>query len=911
MTYKIKYSIRNTALIGILSFTFPFLNVQSQVNPYITSAISDIDAVSVEKNSLKNIEQSLNGTISGLYSISNGGQNFGLANYNFFLRGKTTTGDNTPLILVDGIDANIHLLDPNEIESIEVLKDAAELAMYGLRGANGVILIKTKKGNATKNFMKIDLRYGLQTPIALSKKLNAYEYASLHNEANINDGANQVYQPDKYLNTEDSFRYPDTNLPQDFLNKNAAYNHYNFTAGGGNEIAQYYALISYMKQDGLFALPKAFDGLNQTYNERYNFRTNLDVNLGKGFLLNTNISAVFDDRRSPWLSSSDNVNNTNNYIFNAIMNTPANAFPLTNPDGSLGGTAEYRDNPIGLLKSGIRIENTRKLTANVSINKNLSEWINGLSAFIQYNFENYNAYFKGNYTTFAVNQLKDDDTYVQYGADDTKVSTAGGQMSDYYSDMTFNAGSIFEKHIGKHQIHASLIYNQYTSFGSGDTPAYKWLGTASRLFYGYDNRYFAQISGSYQGSNNYISGKRFGLFPAASLAWVVSEEDFLKENEAVDYLKTRASVGLTGNDKTGGSRFMHRQAFYNGGGYGFGNPNGTSQGSYEGTLGNPDATWEEAAKMNIGIDFRTLKNKLSLTMDYFYENRQSILVNQANITPALIGISLAQYNAGIIHNQGIEGDLKYSHQIGPVIFHTGLNFLYAKNKIIDLKETNYPEKESYRYRKGNPVNALFGFVSDGIYNDESAIQEHGVISSYGQIAPGDIKYLDQNEDGIINDADKKVIGNTFPEFIYGINVGIEVKGFDMYLQVEGSEMFDVHLRPNQLSVYAYENRWTNTQSGANASYPRLSFTSDHNTQTSSFWLDKGHLFRLSTVDFGYSLPDYLVKKVAVSNIRFYVKMHNILSTINSREGRDLEALNAGFTTYPAMKTAVIGISVNL
>ncbi len=911
MSYKIKNSIAHIAFTGILSFIALFINAQSQVNPYITSSISGIDAVTVEKNSVNQIEQSLNGTIPGLYSISNGGQNFGLTNYNFFLRGKATTGDNAPLILVDGIDANIQLLDPNEIESIMVLKDASELAMYGLRGANGVILIKTKKGNASKNFMRIDLRTGLQSPMALSAKLNAYQYTTLHNEANTNDGANPVYQPDNYLNTIDPFRYPDTNLPHDFLKKSAVYNHYNFTAGGGNEIAQYYALISYMKQDGIFNLPTKIEGLNQTYNERYNFRTNLDVNLGKGFQLGTNISAVFDDRRSPWLSSSDNVNITNNFIFNSILNTPANAFPLINPDGSLGGTAEYRNNPVGLLTSGVRIENTRKLTANVSINKNMSEWIKGLSAFVQYNFENYNAYYKGNYTTFAVYQLKDDDTYVQYGADDTKVSTAGGQMSDYYSDITFNAGSKFERFIGMHQLHASLIYNQYTSFASGDTPAYKWLGTSSRLLYGFDNRYFAQISGSYQGSNNYISGKRFGFFPAASVAWVVSEEDFLKENEAVDFLKTRVSVGLTGNDRTGGSRFMHRQAFYNGGGYGFGNPNGTSQGSYEGSLGNPDATWEEAAKMNVGIDFRTLKNKLSVTADYFYENRQSILVNQTNITPALIGISLSQYNAGTIHNQGLESEIKYNHQFGPVLFHAGANLLYAKNKIIDLKETNYPENESYRYRKGNPVNALFGFVADGFYKDETAIQEHGVISSYGQLAPGDIKYLDQNGDGIINDADKRVIGNAFPEFIYGVNVGIEVNGFDLYLQAEGSEMFDVHLRPNQLSVYAYENRWINSQSGSNANYPRLSFISDQNAQTSSYWLDKGHLFRLSTIEFGYSFPEYLIRKIAISNIRIYAKLHNIFSTVNSREGRDLEAPNAGFTTYPAMKTSLVGISVNL
>ena len=925
MRYLIHY--KNVAkVIFITTFLLfpPYISAEKLVNglsttkdsltklaPSFIGAVAGIDAKTIERNSVNQVEQALNGTVSGLYSLRNGGQKFGVSNYNFYVRGKATTGDNTPLILIDGIDGNINLLNPKEIEGITVLKDASELAMYGLRGANGVILVTTKRGSATKNFMNIEAQVGVQMPDYISSKLNAFEYATLHNEANINDGSNSIYTPDNYVNSTDIYKYPSTNLPADFLKDYAYFKQYNFTAGGGNSVAQYYALVSYMRQDGIFDLPAGQDNLKQTYNERYNFRTNLDVNLGKGFVLNTNISAVFDDRRSPWVGSSYNVNNSNNYIFNSLFTTPANAYPLLNPDGSLGGTSEYRENPIGLLGSGLRVENTRQLTANVNLTKDLCSLVKGLSVRLQYGFENYNAYYKANYTVFGVSQLQDDGTYVLYGANDTKVSTTGGQLSDYYNDMTFNAAADYDRTFGKSSVKASVIFNEYSSYASGDVPPYKWLGTSSRIVYGFDNRYFAQFSGSYQGSNSYANGKRFGFFPAGALGWVVSNEDFMAENKTVDYLKARASFGLTGNDRTGGTRFMHRQAYYNTGGYGFGNPNGTSQGSYEGTLGNPDATWEESAQMNIGFDLQMLNKKWSVTADYFNENRSSILVSQSNITPAMIGITLPQYNAGNIKNAGAEASVNYSADFGPVHFFASANMMYAKNTIIDLKEISYPANEAYRYRQGNPVNAVFGFVADGIYNDQQAIDAHNVISSFGTLKAGDIKYIDQNSDGIINEADKKVIGNLFPEFIYGISGGFEVKGFDFYFQTEGSELFDVHIRPDQLSTYAYTNRWKNADSGVGAAYPRLSFTSDHNLQTSSYWLQKGSLFRLASMEFGYSLPINLVKKLTLSGIRFYAKANNIFSTVDSREGRDLEASGAGLSQYPSMKTVLLGLTVKL
>jgi TonB-dependent starch-binding outer membrane protein SusC len=477
--------------------------------------------------------------------------------------------------------------------------------------------------------------------------------------------------------------------------------------------------------------------------------------------------------------------------------------------------------------------------------------------------------------------------------------------------MTFNTGAQFSRDFGQHGFHATVQYNQYISNIAGDNPALKWIGTSSRLLYSFNNRYLLGLSASYQGSNNFIPGKRFGFFPSISAAWVMTNESFMQNINFINHLKTRISYGLTGNDRTGGGRFMHRQAFYNGNGYGFGNPNGTSQGSWEGTLGNPDATWEKARKFDLGLNMGALDEKLQITADYFYESRNSVLVEQSGITPSLIGVSLPKYNAGIISNKGFEASISYGNQGAVLQYQAGLNMLFAQNKIIDLKETSFPENESYRYRKGNVVDAIFGYVADGIYNDAESIIADNVISSFGNLKPGDIRYIDQNGDGIINEADRKVIGNALPSLIFGIHASLAYQNFDLFVQGEGSALFEYHLRPGQFSAFAYENRWTSAESGSNASYPALSLNNEHNKQSSTYWISKGQLFRLSAIEAGYTLPESITNSIKLSEIRVYINLNNIFSTTDSRENRDIEAPAAGFTSYPAMKTALAGVTIKL
>ncbi len=876
----------------------------------LSGAFSSTQAKAINKNAVNTIEQAMNGTISGLHSIKNGSHKFGQSNYNFFLRGLATNGSAKPLILVDGVDANIDLLDPNEVESITVLKDASELAMYGIRGANGVILIKTKQGSAYSSYMKVELKSGFQTPSYIAPKLNAYQYTSLYNEASTNDGRLPVFNAENYLNPTDVYRFPDSNFPKLFLRNDteSAYQNYTFTTGGGNNKVQYFFFVGYMKQGGLFKVPVNYGSVNQTYNERYNFRSNIDVDLGKGFVLNTKIVALNDQKRSPNLNTG--VNNANNLLFKSIMTTPANAYPVLNPDGSYGGNAQYQQNIMGILQSGFRNEATRQLTAKIEVSKNLDALLKGLSLNAVYSFENYNAYYNGETTEFAVYQLNPDDTYTQYGTQDTKPSSFGGQMNNFYNDATFMASLKYNNTFGKHQIKGQLITNQYTSRVSGDNPDYKWFGTSARFLYGFKTKYYLQISGAYQGSNAFASGNRYGFFPSVGASWIISEENFLKNRHHLNYLKLRASYGLTGNDRST-PRYLYRQAFTRANGYGFGNPNGSVFGTTEGTLANPNATWETAYKTNIGLDFSLFNQVMTASVNYFHERRTDILVPQSNVVPELIGVELPVYNAGKITNSGFDMQFDYNKTFGKLFLNLGANMGYAKSNVVDLKETAFREEEQYRYLKGNAVDTRFGLVANGIYNSQSEIDAEGIASSYGTLKPGDIRYKDLNGDGIINTADRKAIGNYMPEVIYGLHLGLQYKGFDLYAFAEGATQYTVQVRPDEFSSYAFKNRWTAGTGSSQSVFPRVSLESEHNKQTSTFWQEKGNLFRWATFEMGYTLPEQVSNSLYLKKMRLYVNMDNLFSTTTKRENHDYEAINTGYTQYPLMKTFLLGLSVNL
>lgn len=872
-----------------------------------TGAIASVSTINIDKNSVTNIEQAMEGTLPGLYSIRNSGEKFGRSNINLFVRGKATLANASPLILLDGMEFNSELLDYKEVESITVLKDAVSLAMYGMRGANGVILINTKAGSELKSGINFNIRSGVQQAEHITDRLNAYQYTTLYNEALMNDGAQLMFDPSVYQNpTVDPYLHPDEDMKSMFLGSISPYQHYNFSASGGNNITRYFVLASYLQQEGIF---KEAD-YNNSYN-RFNFRSNIDVNLFKGFVMNVLLSASIDKNKSPFIASTttrDIINST----FNSIMTTPANAFPVFNRDGSLGGTTEYQVNPYGILnKSGTREDETRMLNALIKGRYDLSTLLTGLSADAFYGFENYNMQYSSVYHKFAVYQEQSDGSYTQFGVEDNKNAREAGLLGGFYRYTTFGGALNYDKNFNEdHELSGKLQYYHSVRTIPGDNPDNKYQALALRTHYGFKKKYYAELAAAYQGSTNYQLGERNGLFPALGLSWIVSEEGFLKKSSFVNFLKVRSSLGLNGNDQTGSQRFAHRHVFSSAGGYGFGSPNGASDGSREGALPYFGNTWEKAFKANIGFDLE-LMNSVNLSLDYFNEQRDDILVVAANQIPSLIGIPVINYNAGRISNQGVDGSIVYNKRFSKGGFSVGGNFVYAKNKIIDIKEMQYAY--AHQFRKGNSIDTRFGYQTNGLYVNEDQLS-NAPGASFGVPELGSIIYQNQNsnDDNIIDDRDRVALGNSFPELIYGASLAADYRGFDIHCNMRGSELFSTHFIPGKISQYSYENRWDPNAPTVETNYPRLSINSDYNQQTSDFWERKAHLFRVTAIEFGYTFQESLMRKISLSSARLYVNANNPFTYFNkTMENRDPEASSAGFSQYPMLKTFSLGLSVNL
>lgn len=872
-----------------------------------TSAISSLSSsAAIEKNSLTSIEQAMEGTLSGLYSIRNSGEKFGRSNIDFYVRGKSTLGNARPLILVDGMEFNVELIDFCEVENVTVLKDAVALAMYGMRGANGVILIQTKRGSELKTTINLDVRGGVQQAVYIADRLNAFQYTSMYNEALKNDGSSLMFNPSIYQNAErDTYLYPDEDFKNLFLGSISPFQHYNFTASGGNNIAKYFVLASYLSQEGIFK-----DAENNNQYNRFNFRTNIDVNLFKGFQMNVLISAAIDKNKSPY-SGSTSTRDVVNSTFNSIITLPANAFPVFNRNGSLGGTSEYKLNPYGLLnRSGYREDETRMLNALIKGKYDFDRFVKGLSADAFYGFENYNMQYTSVYHKYAVYQEAGDGTYTQFGEENNKNTREAGLMGGFYRYTTLGAAANYERIFSTdHEFSGKLQYQHSIETVPGDNPDYKYQSLALRAHYGFKKKYYAELTAAYQGSTNYRKGKRSGLFPAVGLSWISSDEDFLRSSETITFLKLRASYGLNGNDQTGGQRFAYRDTYSKDGGYGFGVPNGSSDSSREGALASENDTWEKAYKANVGFDLEIGKN-ISITLDYFNEQRNDILVAYSNSVPSLIGIEMQSYNAGKIKNQGIDGNIQYTKQYKNGGFHIGGNFLWAKNKILDIKEIQY--EYAHQYRKGYSIDTRFGYESSGFYLSQEQLTG-APAASFGIPELGNLVYKNQNpeDDNIIDDRDKVALGSSFPELIYGISIGGDFKGFDIHCNMRGSELFSTHFIPAKFSVYSYENRWTPENPGQATDYPRLSVNSNYNQQTSDFWESRTHLFRITSIELGYSIPENLTKKMHLNTIRIYLNANNPLSLYNVKDNRDPEALNAGYSQYPALRTFTLGLNVKL
>ena len=880
-----------------------------------TGAVSSVKGNEL-KSFVPNIANMLNGQIPGLV-VQQWGCEPGADSPAMNARGVNTYGSGAGLfIVIDGFqstEAYFQQLTPQEIESITLLKDASATAIYGSKGANGVLLITTKRGTSDKIKINFSIQSGFQQPLRLPEFLGAYDYATLYNEALVNDGKSPFYTPmdlEAYKTGNDPIFHPDVDWYGTILRKAAPITNYNFTASGSNEYFRYFVLLNVLDDRSLYRKAGNVSDFskNGTYT-RYNFRTNIDVKLSKRLQGAVTLGGTIEDKTNP--GTSENTSG----MFDLMSSIAPNAFPVYVSTGMYGGNSMY-SNPLGdLMQTGYTSYNGRSLQAIFQLKGDLGFITPGLSVSGAVGF---NTYFKSyskksrQYARYSVDRDNADEIiYTTYGQNTSLAGdeSSSSQWRDYSLQASLNYNRTFNE---LHNIDAIYLgsYNDYVV--TGTDLSYKNIAMGGRVTYSYDKRYIGEFSFGYNGTENFPKGHRFGFFPAGSLGWILSNEAFLKGNPILNYLKLRASYGIVGNDNIGGIRYMFDQ-YYDGYGYHLGNSNNVQDGLVQGKLANPDVTWEKEKKFNVGFE-ATLVNKIDVSFDYFIQKRSNILSQPYRTVPDYLGISRPDINIGKVGNKGLETSIRYNG-IGKkdLTYFVETSLWYAKNKVVYNAEAI--QENEYLYGTGRIVGQPFVLEAIGFFKDEDDILK-SPTQTFTDVRPGDIKYKDQNKDGKIDSNDYYPIGYTsMPQITLGLHGGITFKGFDLDVFFQGAANRTVYCGGKY--YHAFQNdgkvssiamgRWT-PETAETATYPRLSSENNlNNYQASSFWQKNGNFLKLRSLEIGYTLPFQFSRKINLEKVRIFANGTNLFSLDHMDGFTDPETMSG----YPALRTISFGLSIQL
>ncbi len=879
-----------------------------------TGAYEVLSSDKIGANSFTNTHHVVLGQLPGITTFQGSGEP-GSNALDFYIRGKSTFNDNSPLILIDGFEGDFAYLSPTEIESITVLKDAVATAMYGMRGANGVILVETKKGINGKSHFNVNLESGFFMPTTLPEFVNSYEYATLVNEASQNDGLDPRYTDEQlagYQAGNDPYNYPDINWVDEMLKDQAMYNSANMEFTGGSDQVKYYSMIGYMSAGGLLEHGDANDNYStNTSFERINFRGNANIKINKISHLDIGIGGRIENR-------SDPQNGVYDILRNAYF-TPSNRYVMYNPDGSYGGDNFYRNHPIADMEArGYKQRHTRYVSFNVAYDLKLDFLLKGLKAKAEASFINSfsgTEKYTASYAVYQRIESPDSTYYQQYGI--PKPLGYLGRDLNQNRTNTFRAYLTYDKTVGNHEINTMLLFDQQQLvFGKNAEPE-RFQGVSARVKYSFKNRYIAELVAAYNGNNAYHPDKQYGFFPALGLSWIASEERFLENSSVINFLKLRASAGVTGNSLLAGyRRFMYLYNYT-------GNSNiiyGTGKNGYNGLepldIPNSDASWEKSFHANVGFDMIVL-NSLGVRLDLFREQRSDILNSMDPVVSEMIGITVPRINYGEVKNSGLELAVSYNREIASDLNITlGLRGGFSRNEITK----RYEQKNAVNSFIGESMNQIFGLIADGFYTEENI--SGGPVNTFGVVQPGDVRYKDVSgpngaPDGVIDNYDYTPIGKTsFPEITYGFNIGADFKGVYLQLAFDGQaakeDMMGWHYmyRPlaggyDNISKYAAENHWT--KDNPSASLPRLTtqYNGNNNRNSTLYKVDASFL-RLRTAELGYNLPETIAQKVKMSGIRIFLRGHNLMVFDSMIEGIDPEVVDG----YPQLRSYILGLNVN-
>lgn len=894
-----------------------------------SSAISSIKGEELSKTFSPNLINSLIGKLPGL-TVSQGSDEGGVVDNTLQIRGLGSfQGKNEPLIVIDGFvsqytDADGYLrsllaqLLPEEIESVTLLKDAAATAIYGMRGANGVLLIKTKRGLDTPLQVNFTAQVGFQQPTVMPKFLDSYNYASLYNEAyGSANGGSLYYSPEAleaYKNGSDPYLYPNVDWYDETLRKMAELYKVGLSFRGGNKVAKYFVLLNYMGNAGL--VRRTADMSDQTHNQdysRYNIRSNVDVNITKSLSANVTLGIAVEDKKTP---GGRNVGKNTDDLFSRIETLPSNSFPVYNPNGTWGGSSNWSNPLANIVECGYWTQNSRYINSALRLTEKLDMLLPGLSVSGAISFNSYYlGYFNryANYEYYALQGKDDAGNYLYsdpYGKRETL--SIDDSMSDQWRNTTLEGSLNYDGTFGRHNLSALLLYSfERETYGSQQP--FVHVGMGSRFTYTYAKRYTGEFSMGVQATETFAKGKRTGVFPAGALSWVISEEDFLKGNSVVDYLKLRVSYGLTGNDKINGdTRFMYEQEYGEKEGYNIGISNAYIPGYRQLRLANPDISWEKDRKFNVGVE-ATLWDGLNLSLDYFDNRRTDILCLPSRTIPSYMGAELPYLNVGRTKNQGVEASIMWQSRIGRDFeYYVQANVWAARNKILYMSEDIKAANNSHLYKTGHSINQPYYLEAIGYYTQAEIDDPNVAKPTWKEVVPGDLRYKDWNGDGVIDNNDSYPFGYTsMPEITLGFNLGFTYKNFDFSAFFHGAVNRTVYLSANYYKAFQNNgsvsefalNRWTSEETASQATYPRLSLTNEQNNyRSSTFWTRNGNFLKLRDISVGYTFKKFIPK--TKSDLRVFVNGTNLFA-IDDVEGYDSERIGG----YPAMRTVSLGVNV--
>lgn len=912
----------------------------------VTGAIASVRSETILSSPATNVSSSIVGRVPGLTVVQRSGEP-GSDGSVLKVRGIGTlrTGaESNPLILVDGVErGTIDEIDANEIESFNILKDASATAVFGVRGANGVILITTKSGTKGPAKVNVSVNAGFQTFTMYPNFVSAYDWATLYNEGTRNQGGPTAVLPfDEATlkiikDNSNPAVYPNTDWRNILLRSFAPQKKYNLNVSGGNDLGSYFVSFGLLDQRGIFKewnLEGKDFNTNPEY-KRYNLRANFDYKITKKLKADLKASSIF--------TNGNFARNSSSSIFSLLIKTTPLMAGVV--DGKLIGATQYSNDPLGGLRStvsnpirqlnqsGYQIATSNTYNLDFRLTYDLVDLLKGLSITGMAAYDSEYDYTK-QYSktipdyTIVVDDTKEKGYYLTRYSDESAFG-----YSESYGDrarsMYYEAAINYANKFGQHSVTGLLMYNQKKtddpSFQFGIPKAY--LGYVGRVTYNYANRYMFEANMGYNGSEQFAPDKRYGFFPAFSGGWTVTEEPFFGQNDILTYLKIRGSYGEVGNDKTGGDRFLYLPSVYNlnQAGYAFGEK-GISQQTYpgvtEGKLGNPVVTWERAKKLDIGFEMRLFKDKMSISGDYFYEKRNNILWNYGTI-PGVVGVTLPAANLGIVENQGFELETGWRSKIREVNYSVNGNFSFARNKIIFMDEP--PQAEDYLYRTGFPVGQIRAWRTSGFINTYDELANLPAMGWGGALWDrGERKFIDINGDGKINDFDKTPYGyGDYPEINYGVNLGVDWKGLSISALFQGVANVTLYNTTTAAVPLLYSEsgaqdwmmeRWTEERylAGEKITFPRMLRQNDISPSFQGGMVDasmqNANYLRLRNLEVAYRYTSPALEKVGISHIRFYANGRNLL-TFSEMKNFDPEAPSGTGAYYPQQKVYNLGLDL--